>query len=58
MYRVTAKVAQEVGMLLKHEGRYTSASEQKARHHPSWTAADNHKLMWGSINHAVSLRFT
>lgn len=58
MYRVAAKIAQKVGMLLKHDGWYTGASEQKARHHSSWTAADNHKWTWGSIDHAVSLRLT
>jgi len=58
MYRVSAKVAQKVGMLLQHEGRYTGASKQKAGHHPGWTAADNHEWMLGSISHDFSLRST
>ena len=41
MNRVTAKIAQKVGVLLKHDDIHTRACEQKAEHHSGRSAAGN-----------------
>jgi hypothetical protein len=42
MNRIAAEIAVEISMLFQHSDGHARPREQITRHHPGWSAADDH----------------